>query len=67
MAEHNQTGVDGEELASLYLIQNGYKVLETNWRFRHAEIDIIAQRNDMLVIAEVKTRKSKNHSRNKMR
>lgn len=58
MAEHNQTGVDGEELASSYLTQNGYEVLEKNWRFQHAEIDIIATKSDTLVIAEVKTRKS---------
>ncbi len=58
MAEHNQTGVDGEALASAYLSQNGYEVLEKNWRFQHAEIDIIAQKADTLVIAEVKTRKS---------
>jgi putative endonuclease len=58
MAEHNQTGLDGEELASLYLVQNGYEVLEKNWRFQHAEIDIIAKKADTIVIAEVKTRKS---------
>jgi putative endonuclease len=58
VAEHNQTGLDGEELASLYLAQNGYEVLEKNWRFQHAEIDIVARKDDMLVIAEVKTRKT---------
>ena len=58
MAEHNQTGLDGEELASLYLAEKGYEVLEKNWRFQHAEIDILARKDDMLIIAEVKTRKT---------
>lgn len=58
MAEHNQTGLDGEELASVYLRENGYEVLEKNWRFQHAEIDIIARKTDTVIIAEVKTRKS---------
>jgi len=58
MAEHHQTGLDGEELASLYLTGKGYEVLEKNWRFQHAEIDILARKDDVLIIAEVKTRKS---------
>lgn len=56
MAEHNDKGVDGEELAAAYLTQKGYTVLERNWRFGREEIDIIAQEKDMLVVVEVKTR-----------
>ena len=56
MAEHNDTGIKGEDLASNYLEEKGYKILEKNWRFGREEIDIIAQHNNMLVIAEVKTR-----------
>ncbi|MFI5222508.1 MAG: YraN family protein [Bacteroidia bacterium] len=58
MAEHNETGLNGEELAATYLVQKGYDILEKNWRFQHAEIDIIAKNEDTLVIAEVKTRTS---------
>ena len=58
MAEHIQTGIDGEKLSASYLKKNGYEILERNWRFKHAEIDIIARKNDMLIVAEVKTRKS---------
>lgn len=58
MAEHNQTGIDGEKLCSIYLIEKGYEILEKNWRFQQAEIDTIAKKEDMLVIVEVKTRKS---------
>ena len=44
MAEHNELGKLGEELAVDFLQQNGYTILETNWTFQKAEIDIIAQR-----------------------
>lgn len=58
MAEHNQTGISGEELACRYLEEHGYEILERNWRFGHEEIDIIARKENILVIAEVKTRRS---------
>lgn len=58
MAEHNELGKLGEELAVKYLQKNGYEILETNWVFQKAEIDIIAQKNDMLAAIEVKTRSS---------
>ncbi len=58
MAEHNDTGAKGEELASTFLQNKGYSVLETNWRFKNLEADIIAIINKTLIIAEVKTRKS---------
>ena len=56
MAEHNEKGLAGEELAAEYLKQKGYTILETNWRFGKEEIDIIAREKDVLVVAEVKTR-----------
>jgi putative endonuclease len=56
MAEKNETGKQGESVARQYLEDNGYKVLETNWRFHHFELDIIATNNEELVIVEVKTR-----------
>jgi len=58
MAEHNELGKLGEELAQDYLKQNGYTILETNWTFQKAEIDIIAQKEAVLAIVEVKTRSS---------
>lgn len=58
MAEHNDTGTKGEELAGTYLKNKGYSILETNWRFRNLEADIIASIDKTIVIAEVKTRKS---------
>jgi len=58
MAEHNELGKLGEELAVDFLQQKGYTILETNWRFQKAEIDIIAQKENVLAIVEVKTRSS---------
>lgn len=58
MAEHNDKGIKGEELAASFLRNNGYTILETNWRHNHLEADIIAVSNDMMVVAEVKTRAS---------
>jgi putative endonuclease len=58
MAEHNDLGKLGEELAIDFLEKAGYSILETNWVFQKAEIDIIAQKGNVLAIVEVKTRSS---------
>ena len=58
MAEHNDLGKLGEELAVEFLRENGYEILETNWTFQKAEIDIIAKKENTLAIVEVKTRSS---------
>lgn len=58
MAEHNDIGKTGEILAQKYMAENGYSILETNWRHGKDEIDIIATDGKFLVIAEVKTRQS---------
>jgi putative endonuclease len=58
MAEHNELGKFGEQLAVAFLQQNGYEILETNWTFQKAEIDIIAQKENTLAVVEVKTRSS---------
>ena len=58
MAEHNELGKLGEELAVAFLQKAGYEILETNWTFQKAEIDIIAQKENVLAIVEVKTRSS---------
>ena len=41
-----------------FLERNGYDILETNWVFQKAEIDILAQKNNTLAVVEVKTRSS---------
>lgn len=58
MADHNELGKLGEELAVEFLRKEGYEILETNWRFQKAEIDIISQKENTLAIIEVKTRSS---------
>ncbi|MBT8262047.1 MAG: YraN family protein [Bacteroidia bacterium] len=58
MAYHNELGKLGEELAVASLISKGYEILERNFVFEKAEIDIISKKDDQLVIVEVKTRNS---------
>lgn len=58
MAEHNELGKLGEDLAVDFLLQNGYEILERNWTYQKAEIDIIALTRNVLTIVEVKTRSS---------
>jgi len=58
MAHHNDLGKKGEQLAIDFLIDNNYTILETNYRYLKAEVDIIAQKKDVLVAIEVKTRTS---------
>lgn len=58
MAQHNQLGKKGEQLAVDFLLKKGYEIVERNFRFEKAELDIIAQYNDTLAIVEVKTRSS---------
>lgn len=53
-----KVGFDGEEAAKDHLLQRGYEILETNWRFKKYEVDIIAKINGYVVFVEVKTRKS---------
>jgi len=53
-----EIGNYGEELASRFLKDLGYEVIEQNFQFGHGEIDIIAKDKDTLVFVEVKYRKS---------
>jgi len=56
MANHNELGKKGEQLAVDFLLKNGYEILERNYRFQKAEIDIIAKKKEVLAVIEVKTR-----------
>ena len=56
MAKHNDTGRWGEDLACRALITDGCAIVERNWKRLKFEVDIIAQRGNSLVFAEVKTR-----------
>ena len=56
MAEHTVLGIDGEKEAVVYLKSHGYDVRDTRWHCRHLELDIVAVKDNTLVVFEVKTR-----------
>lgn len=56
MAEHNELGNWGEDAAVEFLVEKGHEILEKNWRFKKAEVDIISKIENILVAVEVKTR-----------
>ncbi|MGE0089948.1 MAG: YraN family protein [Bacteroidales bacterium] len=56
MSDHIELGKEGEERAAQFLINGGFKIKNRNWRFGKNEIDIIAEKENRLVIVEVKTR-----------
>jgi len=63
MAEHNEFGRTGEEMAVAYLRSQGYIIRDVNWRSGHKELDIVAERNNRLAIVEVKSRRNANYGR----
>lgn len=56
MADHNDFGKIAEDMAAGYLQKNGYKILARNFRFQKAEIDIIAEKDELIIVIEVKAR-----------
>ncbi len=56
MSKKSETGIQGEEKAQAFLLKQNYEILYTNWRYRHKELDIIAKKDNKLIIVEVKTR-----------
>jgi putative endonuclease len=56
MAKHNDLGTEGEKRAIEYLQKNGYEILEKNYRYLKAEVDVIAKKGNTLAVVEVKTR-----------
>jgi putative endonuclease len=58
MESNKEKGAKGEQIATDYLIEKGYQILERNWRHHHLEVDVIASKDTMLHIIEVKTRHS---------
>jgi len=56
MTIQQDLGKKGEQIALDHLTEKDYKILEHNWYFRKKEIDIIAEKDDFLVIIEVKSR-----------
>ena len=56
MSKHLETGRTGEQKAADWLIKQGFEVLERNYRYQKAEIDLIVRKSNLLVFVEVKTR-----------
>lgn len=56
MAKHNDLGKSGENAAVTYLEQKGYCIRDRNWRKGHFELDIVAVKDNELIVVEVKTR-----------
>ncbi len=58
MAKHNQLGKQGEDLIADRLCNEGFSILERNYTQQFGEIDIIAQKKDLIIFVEVKTRRN---------
>lgn len=58
MAKHNTDGAIAENRVVEYLKQNGYKIIDTNWKTKWCEVDIIAKKDGRIIFVEVKYRSS---------
>lgn len=56
MLNNTELGKAGEKAATSYLKANGYQVRDVRWHCGHLELDIVAVKDGMLVVFEVKTR-----------
>ena len=60
MAAHNELGKWGEDLATAYLEEKGYEIIERDWKSGRRDIDIIAEdETGAIVFVEVKTRRNR--------
>ena len=55
MAKHNKTGQVGESVAEKWLIKKDFSIIERNYRRKWGEIDILAEKDNVLHFVEVKT------------
>ena len=58
--DRKTTGELGELVAQEYLKKKGYRIIETNYRTRYGELDIVARNKNTLVFTEVRTKTSLN-------
>ncbi|MDM8532264.1 YraN family protein [Anaerolineales bacterium HSG25] len=63
MDQRKKTGNQGESIAVEYLIQQGFSIIERNWRCAIGEVDIVAQQAEVLVFVEVRTRHGQKYGR----
>jgi putative endonuclease len=57
-APHLVRGQWGEERAAAWYAGNGYEIVARNWRCPTGEVDLIVRRGRLVVVCEVKTRRS---------
>ena len=58
MRSHLERGRAGEDLAADWYRRNGYEIVARNWRCPLGELDLIARRGRVLVVCEVKARRT---------
>jgi putative endonuclease len=58
LIDRKKIGETGEKIACDYLKKNGYRIIETNYRTRFGEIDIVCRKKDTLVFFEVRSKTS---------
>ena len=51
-----ELGKEGENISANHLKKNNYEIIHRNWRWNYKEIDIIAKKDNLLIIVEVKSR-----------
>jgi putative endonuclease len=56
MAAHNELGTQGEKFAFEYLLSKGFEILEKNYRYLKAEVDLVVKKDELIIFVEVKTR-----------
>lgn len=56
MTTTHDTGRKAEDIAAGLLQDKGYTILHRNWRYFHKELDIVAMKDDVMVVVEVKSR-----------
>jgi len=57
MDRRKRVGRQGEQAAADYLVDNGYQIIERNWRCMVGELDLVVQKEETLVFVEVRTRR----------
>ena len=55
---HTELGKYGEDLAAKLLEEKGYQIKQRNFRFKKFEVDIVAEKDNQLIVCEVKTRET---------
>jgi putative endonuclease len=63
MASDKVLGAKGEEIATAHLRKHGYRILHRNWIWNHKELDIVCQKDNLLIVVEVKTRANEAYER----